>query len=125
MRGLAGRSILVVDADERSRELIDRHLSRAGYRVVTAPDAVAAVRHVLREPPDLIIADVGMRYLEGLEFLAAVRDDGRTRRVPLIFLTDRDACAERELSPGAHAHLARQMLSVRLLGAVAEQLAPH
>jgi chemosensory pili system protein ChpA (sensor histidine kinase/response regulator) len=119
------RSILVVDADERIRERIERQLSRAGYRVVTARDAMAAVRHVLREPPDLIIADVGMRYVEGLEFLAAVRDDGGTRAVPLILLTDGDARAERGIASGAHAYLAKPLLAARLLGAVAEQLAPH
>jgi two-component system chemotaxis response regulator CheY len=97
------KSVLVVDGDECTRELLALHLSNAGYRVIAAEDAVLAVHRVLREPPDLIIADVNMKYLDGLEFLAALRDDGRTRHVPVIFLT-------------------KPVFADRLLGAVAQQL---
>lgn len=121
--GGVARTILVVDADECTRELLDLHLSNAGYRVVTAKDAIAAVRFVLREPPDLIIGDVNMKYLDGLEFLAGLRDDGRTRHVPVIFLTESDTRVERALGLGAQACLAKPVLAGRLLGAVAEQLA--
>lgn len=121
--GAGARTILVVDGDECVRELLDLHLSGAGYRVVTAKDALAAVRFVLREPPDLIIGDVNMKYLDGLEFLAALRDDGRTRHVPVIFLTGSDARVERALGLGAQAYLTRPVLAGRLLRVVAEQLA--
>lgn len=119
---MAERSVLVVDADECTRELLDLHLSNAGYRVRVAEDAVRAVHGVLREPPDLIIADVNMRYLDGLEFLAALRDDGRTRHVPVVFLTETDARVERALALGAQAYLTKPVLAGRLLGVVAEQL---
>lgn len=121
-RGSAERTILVVERDEGLRELLGLHLSNAGYRVLAAADALAAVRLVLRNPPDLILADVNMRYLDGLEFLAAVRDDGLTRNVPVVFLTDGDRLAERALARGAQAYLTKPILARRLLEVVAEQL---
>jgi CheY-like chemotaxis protein len=118
----AGRTILVVDRDERTRKLVDLHLSNAGYRVLAAADALAAVRLLLREPPDLILADVQIRYLEGLEFLAAVRDDAAVRNIPVVFLTDA-ARPERAASRGAQAYLTRPVLAGRLLAVVTAQLA--
>lgn len=122
-RASAERTILVVERDECLRELLGLQLAGAGYRVLGAADALAAVRLVLRRPPDLILADVNVRYLDGLEFLAAVRDDGLTCNVPVVFLTDGDRRAEQALARGAQAYLTKPILARRLLAVVAEQLA--
>lgn len=121
-RASAERTILVVERDECLRELLGLQLAGAGYRVLGAADALAAVRLVLRRPPDLILADVNVRYLDGLEFLAAVRDDGLTCNVPVVFLTDGDRRAEQALARGAQAYLTKPILAHRLLAVVAEQL---
>lgn len=101
--GGAGRPVLVVHRDADVRELLRRHLAGAGYRVVLAEDAVAAVRKVLREPPELIVADENMKYLEGVELLAAAREEGEARRVPVLLL-------------------GRPVLAGRVVAAVAEEL---
>lgn len=121
-RASAESTILVVERDECLRELLGLHLSGAGYRVLSAADALAAVRLVLRKPPDLILADVNVRYVDGLEFMAAVREDGLTRNVPVVFLTDGDRRAEQALARGGQAYLAKPILARRLLAVVAEQL---
>lgn len=113
-----------MERDECVRELLDLHLSNAGYRVLTAPDAAIAVRLVIREPPDLIVADIDMPYLGGIEFLAALRDDGATRHVPVVFLTDGDRRVERAMALGAQDYLTRPILASRLLAVVAKHLAP-
>ena len=120
--GGSGRSVLIVEGDECMRELLHLHLSNAGYRVLIAEDAVVAARLLLREPPDLILADIDMPYLDGLEFLAALREDGGTRHVPLVFLTTGDVRVERALALGAQAYLTKPILAGRLLHVVAEQL---
>ncbi len=119
----APATILVVDRDECIRELLRLHLEKAGYRIIVAEDAVVAVRSVLRDPPDLIIADVNMRYLDGLEFLAALREDGSSRHIPVVFITDSDVRVERAVALGAGAYLPKPVLAGRLISVVAEQLA--
>jgi len=114
--------ILAVDGDECTRELLRLHLEGAGYEVQVAEDAAVAVRMVLRRPPDLIIADLNMRYLDGLEFLAALREDDARSRVAVIFLTDGDARVERAVAGGAQRYLVRPIFAPRLLAMVAERL---
>jgi CheY-like chemotaxis protein len=63
--GVRPATILVVDDDESMRELLRLHLTNAGYDVRLAEDAVVAGQLVLRNPPDLIIADVEMPYMDG------------------------------------------------------------
>ncbi len=57
--------ILVVDDDDSLRELLRMHLAAAGYEVSTAPDAIAAGYQVLKSPPDLILSDVNMPFMDG------------------------------------------------------------
>src|SRR5882672_1734518 len=86
-------SILVVDDDESIRELLRLHLSAAGYEVHVAADAIAAGHLVLRSPPDLIISDISMPYMNGFEFVEALKADQSLPYIPVIFLTSmEDGC---------------------------------
>ncbi|WP_171173125.1 response regulator transcription factor [Ruegeria sp. HKCCD8929] len=79
--------ILVVDDDPRLRELVSITLERAGFQVVTARDGQMALTHAAREAPALVVLDVGLPELDGLEVCRKlrVRSD-----VPILFLTARD-----------------------------------
>lgn len=79
--------ILVVDDDPRLRELVSITLERAGYDVVTARDGQMALTCALREQPALIVLDVGLPELDGLEVCRRVR---ARSDVPILFLTARD-----------------------------------
>lgn len=79
--------ILVVDDDPRLRELVSITLERAGYQVVTARDGQMALTHALREAPDLVVLDVGLPELDGLEVCRKLR---ARSEVPILFLTARD-----------------------------------
>lgn len=81
--------ILVVDDDESMRELLRLHLSNAGYRVRVAEDAIAAGRALLASPPDLLITDIEMPHMSGLELVSVMRDDASLPRIPVVFLTAR------------------------------------
>jgi DNA-binding response OmpR family regulator len=79
-----GATILVVDDEDAVAELVTSTLERAGHRVArvgTGPDALA---HIARQRPDLVVLDLMLPGLGGLEVLREVR---RTNRVPVILLS--------------------------------------
>ena len=106
-------------------ELLKLHLSNAGYEVMTAEDAVAAGRHVLKARPDLIIADVGMPYMDGYELVAALKADSATRDIPVVFLTSREDVADYAKQLGAVAYLHKPVSADRLLEIVALYVTPR
>ena len=79
--------ILVVDDDPRLRELLTITLDRAGWTVITAADGQRALTHAARERPDLIVLDIGLPELDGLEVCRRLRALGNA--VPILFLTAR------------------------------------
>lgn len=81
--------ILIIDDDASIRELLRVHLNAAGYEVDLAEDAVVGGHAVLANPPDVVLSDVNMPYMSGVELLQAVRGDAVTRAIPFVFLTSR------------------------------------
>lgn len=114
--------IAVIDDDRFIRYLLDLHLRKAGYEVFTAEDAVAAGRVVVDNQPDLILCDVDMPFMNGYEFVAALRADPATRHIPVIFLTINASVADHAKQLGA-THLMKPVMADELLKAVA-QVAP-
>ena len=114
--------ILVVDDDESMRELVRLHLSNAGYDVVLAEDAIVAGHLVLRSPPDLIIADVEMPYMDGFQFVNALKADAAVSGIPVIFLTVKADAENQSRALGAAGYLTKPLRVDRLLATVATQL---
>ncbi len=81
--------ILIIDDDPSIRELLRVHLNAAGYDVDLAEDAVVGGHAVLSNPPDVVLSDVNMPYMNGFELLEAVRADAVTHAIPFVFLTSR------------------------------------
>jgi len=81
-----GQTILVVDDEPQIVRLVRAYLEEAGFRVVTAYDGEGALAVARRERPDLVVLDVLMPRMDGLEFTRRVR---RERDVPIIMLTAR------------------------------------
>jgi two-component system OmpR family response regulator len=99
--------ILVVDDEEALRDLVTTALEFVGHTVETAADGLAALSLVPTFVPDLIVLDVAMPHLDGLEVCRRLRADGDT--TPVIFLTARDAPRDivEGLAAGADDHLAK------------------
>ena len=76
--------ILVVDDDEGIREFLEIMLTREGYDVTTAPDATKALSRCRKEKFDLILTDLRMPKVDGIEFLKAVKDISQETMVILI-----------------------------------------
>ena len=114
--------VAVIDDDRFVRYLLDMHLRKAGYEVFAAEDAVAAGRIIVERTPDVILCDVDMPFMDGYEFVSALRADPTTRHIPVIFLTVSKNVGERAPQLGA-GHLQKPVMLDELLQAVA-QFAP-
>jgi DNA-binding response OmpR family regulator len=84
--------ILIVDDEPSIVDMLAYNLKRAHYQVIVARDGEAALHLARREQPDLIILDLMLPRLDGLEVCRAIR---RERDVPIIMLTARDAEVDR------------------------------
>ncbi len=78
------RTILVVDDEPKIVRLLSEYLERAGFRVVVAADGDAAVSVFRREKPDLVLLDLMIPGIDGLDVTRAIRRDGET---PIIMVT--------------------------------------
>ncbi len=87
-------TILVVDDEPNIADLVDLYLAREGFRVLKAPDGTAGLQAMRDHRPRLIVLDVGLPDLDGLEVCRRIR---ATSQVPVIFLTARDGEVDRVL----------------------------
>ncbi len=98
--------VLVVDDDPEARDLLRRHMERAGCRVVEAMDGEAGLELAQTLQPDLITADVWMPKMDGWTLLAALQASPPLNDIPVIMMTMAD---DRELgyALGAAAYLSK------------------
>ena len=85
--------ILVVEDEERIARFMERGLRAAGYAVEVAPDGASALAAARSRPPDLVVLDLGLPDIDGLEVLTALRGEGR--RMPVVILTARDGVPDK------------------------------
>jgi two-component system NtrC family sensor kinase len=102
-------SLLVVEDSETQAIMIRRMLEGHGFQVDRAASAEAALDHLNRRLPDLVIADYHLPGMNGGELSRQIRLNGRTRSIPLLMLTEAaEAETEREgLESGADAYLSK------------------
>ncbi|MFP4057447.1 MAG: HD-GYP domain-containing protein [Candidatus Brocadiia bacterium] len=99
----ASRTVLVVDDIDTNRLALRQFLKPHGFRVVEARDGVEALEKVAQEPPDLVLLDIMMPRLNGLEVCRRLKSDPATRLIPVVFMTALDANEDhvRALEAGA------------------------
>ena len=81
---MAGKRVLVVDDDVKTVELVKLYLNRDGYQVLTAYDGIEALRLARESSPDLIVLDLMLPDIDGLEVCRILRHESD---VPIIMLT--------------------------------------
>ena len=86
---MAGEKILFVDDEEQIRKLLATWLGRHGYAVTLASDGWEALKAIRAAAPDLVITDVNMPNMNGLELTRRLRADHRTARIPVVMLSAR------------------------------------
>src|SRR3954468_18110294 len=88
--------ILLVEDNELNRDMLSRRLGRKGYEVAVAVDGRQGVELALAGSFDLILMDMSLPELDGWEATRLLKDDPRTRAVPIIALTAHAMAGDRE-----------------------------
>jgi two-component system response regulator ResD len=121
-------SILVVDDEPTIAEIVARYLERAGYATRTAADGPQALALVAEHRPDLVVLDLMLPGVDGLEVMRRLRKDGE--RTPIVLLTARGEEADRVsgLQLGADDYVVKPFSPRELVarvGAVLRRAAPE
>jgi signal transduction histidine kinase/ActR/RegA family two-component response regulator len=116
--------ILLIDDDERGSAVIGDYLQRCGYHithVVSGEEGLALARH---EPPDIVIVDLRLRSLDGLDVIRRLRTDVAASTLPIIALTALAMPGDRErsLEAGADVYLSKPVRLRRLAEEIAALL---
>ncbi len=101
--------ILVVEDDPDIAELVARYLGKAGFTTEVQPSGRAALDDIGREPPDLVVLDLMLPHMDGLDVCRTLRANQATAGIPIIMLTARAEEADRiaGLEIGADDYLAK------------------
>jgi len=81
------KTILVVDDEPKIAQLARDYLERAGFAVITAGDGRSALQQIRARRPDLVVLDLGLPEIDGLDVTRAVRESSG---IPIVMLTARD-----------------------------------
>lgn len=116
--------IMVVDDEVGALTLIGIMLERGGFEVLKAGDAYAALDLLSTETPDMIILDVMMPGMDGIELCRQIRTASRTQNTPVLILSARgDAEAVQQgMAAGADDYLSKPILHHDLISKVRELL---
>ncbi|OUC08040.1 hypothetical protein RY27_11355, partial [Litorilinea aerophila] len=106
MESVSSSKILVVDDEESIVEVVTLYLRRAGFQVEIAHDGQTALRALTLSPPDLVILDLMLPQVDGLEITRRLRAEGNT---PITMLTARGEASDRilGLEMGAADHVGK------------------
>jgi two-component system cell cycle response regulator DivK len=116
--------ILLVEDNEMNRDMLSRRLTRNGFEVVVAIDGAQAVAMAAAESPDLILMDMSLPVMDGLEATRQVKAAAATRSIPVIALTANALVEDREraLAAGCNDFDTKPVELPRLLEKIKNQL---
>ena len=117
-------TILIVEDDEDNRLLLKMLLESWNYCVIEAEDGIEALKSAEKASPDLILMDVRIPLLDGLEAARQIRQSATICRIPIIFIS---GCAEPKYRAaaraiGANAYLTKPFDFDQLQSVIAEQV---
>ncbi len=95
MDNMKKQTLLCVDDDTKNLELLEALLSPLGYELKFSESGEDALKQIAQEVPDLILLDIMMPVLSGLEVLARLRSEERTRLIPVVLVTALNADKDR------------------------------
>jgi signal transduction histidine kinase/DNA-binding response OmpR family regulator/CHASE3 domain sensor protein len=119
------RRVLVIDDNEMNRRLMRALLTPAGYEVIDAPGSKAGIEMAFAFGPDVILMDIRMPEMDGIEATRALQLDPRTKAIPIVALSAQAMSGDREqaLAAGCLAYITKPVAEQELLGALADAVA--
>jgi CheY-like chemotaxis protein len=114
----AAKRVLLAEDDRFLRRACEQSLRKRGYTVISAPDGEAALQLARSERPDLILLDMLMPRMTGLDVLRALKADAQTREIPVLVLSNssREQDVQEVTRLGVVAYLVKANLSLQELG---------
>lgn len=101
--------ILIVDDDKTTRKLLSLYLKGSGFEVVTAENGLNALEKLGSDTFQLVLTDLNMPYMDGIEFLKAMKSNPGTSSIPALMLTTETDEEERQraIDAGADGYLSK------------------
>ena len=120
------RTVLYIEDNEFNRKIVRQLLARTSYKLMEAVDGETGVAMAAEHAPDLVLMDVQLPKLSGLDATRAIRNDPRTAHVPVIVVTSFALSGDesKAMAAGASAYLAKPY-SPRELMALIRRFAPE
>jgi two-component system cell cycle response regulator DivK len=117
---MAGERVLVVEDNEKNMKLFRDVLMATGYRTLEATTGEQAVVLAAEHVPDLVLMDIRLPDVDGVEALRRLRADQRTAYIPVLALTAQAMQGDRErfLAAGFDGYISKPVNVVELLGTV-------
>ena len=119
-------TILLVEDNEFNRDMLSRRLTRKGFTILIAEDGTSGLRMAREKMPDLILMDVSLPDIDGLEITRQLKADAQMRRIPIIVSTAHAMVGDRQqsLEAGADDYHIKPVDLATLLNQI-QALLPH
>ncbi len=88
-------ALLIVDDEESNRDMLSRRLQRQGFEVLLAEDGPQALATIGKQTPDMVLLDIRMPGMSGMEVLRAIRERHSPTQLPVIMVTAEGHSAKR------------------------------
>ena len=114
------KTILIVDDSESIREVVSFTLENEGHNILVGIDGKDAQKHLNGDKIDLIITDLHMPVMDGIEFIKCVRDAEEYKNIPILFLTTESQSAKKmeAKEAGATGWIIKPFVPAKLIGAI-------
>ena len=122
---MEGLRFLVVEDSPTMRQLISFSLKRfKNAKIIEAVDGVDALKKLQQEEVDMILTDINMPVMDGLKLVSLVRQNAKTKSLPIIIITTEGAQEDRDrgLALGANAYISKPIQSSHLLKIITDLL---
>jgi CheY-like chemotaxis protein len=125
--GAPERTVLIIEDEADAAELFAEMMRVSGFRVLKTSSSAPALGMIAQEKPDLVLLDIMMPEVSGLELLREMREDPALKRIPVVIISARSMPADVRsgMAAGAFTYLTKPVGFLQLREAVEQALDIH
>ncbi|MBS4026587.1 MAG: response regulator [Clostridia bacterium] len=118
------KKVMLIDDDKLLSKIVADYLTQEGYQMITAYDSEEAIEKIYQLTPDIILLDIVLPNMDGLQFCRLLRNDTRTSHVPIIMLTSKGNVEDKVegLSSGADDYMTKPFELIELTARIKSHL---